>query len=99
MDRPVNDEPSSRLFLIRGRVQGVGFRHFAWRTAVEFGIRGWVRNREDGSVEVAAWGSEDQLDALRASLAQGPRWAQVDAVVREQPPDFEAPAGQFSIRS
>ncbi len=98
MGRPVNDEPSSRLFLIRGRVQGVGFRHFVWRTAEELGIRGWVRNREDGSVEVAAWGSEVQLDALSTALGQGPRWSQVDAVLREPPPESVAPDGRFSIR-
>ncbi|RLE18985.1 MAG: acylphosphatase [Acidobacteria bacterium] len=99
MGRPVTDEPSSRLFLVRGRVQGVGFRHFVWRAAVELEIGGWVRNREDGSVEVAAWGSDVQLDALRASLNEGPRWSQVDSVIWEPPQEFEAPAGRFSIRT
>ena len=65
---------------------------------MELGIQGWVRNGSDGSVEVASWGSNAQLDALNAALAQGPRWSQVDSVVREQPPETKAPAGQFSIR-
>lgn len=95
----MNDEPSSRLFLIRGRVQGVGFRHFVWRTAEELGVRGWVRNLSDGSVEVAAWGSEAQLDSLSAALGQGPRWSQVDAVLWETMAESGAPDGRFSIRS
>ncbi len=94
----MNDEPSSRLFLIRGRVQGVGFRHFVWRTAVELGIQGWVRNLSDGNVEVVAWGSDVQLDALSGFLKQGPRWSNIDSVVQEQPPESEAPDGRFSIR-
>lgn len=99
MGRPVNDDSSSRHYLVRGRVQGVGFRHFVWRTAVELGIQGWVRNLSDGSVEVAGWGSDDQLDAFKNALGLGPRWSQVDSVVQEQPPKSELPAGQFSIRN
>ncbi len=95
----MNDEPSARLYLVRGRVQGVGFRHFVWRTAEELGIQGWVRNLSDGSVEVAGWGSDDKLDALSSALVQGPRWSHVDSVVREQPPENESPDGRFSIRS
>ncbi len=66
---------------------------------MELGIRGWVRNRDDGSVEVAAWGSEVQLETLSAALGQGPRWSSVDAVLCDRPPETQAPAGQFSIRS
>ena len=48
-------------FLVKGRVQGVGFRWFVQREAAEIGLRGWVRNTDDGHVEVVAAGEPDQL--------------------------------------
>ena len=66
--------------MVRGRVQGVGFRWFVEREAHILGIAGWVRNNADGSVEVLAQGSRDQLLALRSRLREGPRAARVDAV-------------------
>jgi acylphosphatase len=68
-------------FLIQGRVQGVGFRWFVHREASELELRGWVRNTEDGAVEVVAAGSEDDLADLRASLKKGPRGSRVDRVI------------------
>ncbi|HEY6767031.1 MAG TPA: acylphosphatase [Candidatus Sulfotelmatobacter sp.] len=70
----------ARRFIIRGRVQGVGFRWFVEREAHVLGIAGWVRNNHDGSVEVMAQGSRDQLSGLRSRLQEGPRAARVDAV-------------------
>jgi len=70
----------TRKFRVRGRVQGVGFRWFVEREAKMLGISGWVRNNSDGSVEVLATGTRDQLSALRARLQQGPRAARVDNV-------------------
>jgi len=70
----------ARRFVVRGRVQGVGFRWFVEREAHILGIVGWVRNNADGSVEVLAQGSRDQLLALRSRLREGPRAARVDAV-------------------
>jgi acylphosphatase len=70
----------ARRFLVRGRVQGVGFRWFVEREAHVLGISGWVRNNADGSVEVLAMGSSDQLLALRSRLRAGPRAARVDDV-------------------
>ena len=58
----------ARRFLVRGRVQGVGFRWFVEREAHILGIAGWVRNNADGSVEVLAMGSRDQLLGLRSRL-------------------------------
>ena len=71
---------AARRFLVRGRVQGVGFRWFVEREAHLLGIAGWVRNNSDGSVEVLAMGTRDQLLGLRARLRQGPRAARVDDV-------------------
>lgn len=70
----------ARRFLVRGRVQGVGFRWFVEREAHILGIAGWVRNNSDSSVEVLAMGTRDQLAGLRSRLRQGPRAARVDDV-------------------
>ena len=75
-DRPVQ----ARRFFVRGRVQGVGFRWFVEREAHLLGIAGWVRNNHDGSVEVLAQGTRDQLAGLHSRLREGPRAARVDAV-------------------
>jgi acylphosphatase len=70
----------ARRFVVRGRVQGVGFRWFVEREAHLLGIAGWVRNNSDGSVEVLAVGTRDQLLGLRSKLRQGPRASRVDGV-------------------
>src|SRR4029077_20300238 len=70
----------ARRFVVRGRVQGVGFRWFVEREAHVLAVSGWVRNNADGSVEVLAQGTRDQLLALRSRLRQGPRAARVDEV-------------------
>jgi acylphosphatase len=83
----------ARRFVVRGRVQGVGFRWFVEREAYILGIAGWVRNNADGSVEVLAQGSRDQLLGLRSRLQQGPRAARVDDVE-----ELEAkPAASLSV--
>ncbi len=70
----------ARRYVVRGRVQGVGFRWFVEAEAHRLGIAGWVRNNADGSVEVLAIGTRDQLAGLRSSLREGPRAARVDDV-------------------
>jgi acylphosphatase len=70
----------ARRYLVRGRVQGVGFRWFVEREAHILGIAGWVRNNPDSSVEVMAMGTQDQLAGLRSRLREGPRAARVDNV-------------------
>jgi acylphosphatase len=70
----------ARRFIVRGRVQGVGFRWFVEREAHLLGIAGWVRNNPDASVEVLAMGTRDQLAGLRSRLRAGPRAARVDDV-------------------
>ena len=66
--------------MVRGRVQGVGFRWFVEHEARLLGVAGWVRNNADGAVEVLAQGTRAQLSALRDRLRQGPRAARVDNV-------------------
>jgi len=77
-------------FLIQGRVQGVGFRWFVSREAAELDLRGWVRNTEDGDVEVVASGTTEELAELRASLRRGPRGSRVDRLVEHYLDDKEA---------
>ena len=70
----------TRNFLVRGRVQGVGFRWYVEREAQMLGIVGWVRNNYDGDVEVLATGTREQLARLRERLQTGPRAARIDRV-------------------
>ncbi len=81
---------SARRAVVQGRVQGVGFRYFAERAARETGVKGYVRNLPDGSVESVAEGDEASVARYLDKLRQGPRLSRVDAVdVGEVPPqDF-----------
>jgi acylphosphatase len=71
---------------VRGRVQGVGFRAFAQREADKAGVTGWVRNHDNGDVEVYAVGTAEQLAALAGRLWKGPRWAQVAEIDEQEAP-------------
>jgi acylphosphatase len=85
-------------FLVQGRVQGVGFRWFVHREASELELRGWVRNTEDGDVEVVAAGSAEDLDELRQSLRRGPRGSRVDRLIEHHLDEKEAKnLGSFQI--
>lgn len=79
-------------FLVKGRVQGVGFRWFVHREAAEIGLRGWVRNTADGHVEVLAAGEPEQLAELRAALHKGSRGSRVDGLVVHDLADSEGAA-------
>jgi acylphosphatase len=76
----------ARRFLVRGRVQGVGFRWFVEQQAHLLGISGWVRNNADGAVEVLAQGTREQIKNLQAQLQKGPRAARVDQVEESEVP-------------
>ncbi|SPE37233.1 Acylphosphatase [Candidatus Sulfopaludibacter sp. SbA6] len=76
--------PIARRFLVRGRVQGVGYRYFAQRAANELGVTGFARNLDDGRVEVYAVGPEDKLSQLAGLLHRGPRWADVRGVEEKE---------------
>ena len=70
----------ARRYIVRGRVQGVGFRWFVDYEARQLGLAGWVRNNINGTVEVLAMGNEQQHQLLRGKLQRGPRAARVDQV-------------------
>jgi acylphosphatase len=75
---------NARRWFVRGRVQGVGYRYFAQRAAESLGVTGYVRNLDDGRVEVYAVGPEKKLSELAGMLYQGPRWSDVRGVDEEQ---------------
>jgi len=66
--------------VVKGRVQGVGFRYFVLESATELDLTGWVRNRWDESVEVVAEGEKQNLEQLLKALERGPRSAWVSGV-------------------
>lgn len=87
----------ARQYLISGRVQGVGFRYFAYDAAVRENVHGWVRNLPDGRVEVSAEGDAEALERFEHKLRHGPRGARVDDVeTSERTPD--ARDAGFSVR-
>ena len=69
-----------RHVIVRGQVQGVGFRWSADARARDLGLAGWVRNRSDGTVEAEIQGTEEQVDAMLDWLHRGPQFASVTAV-------------------
>ena len=85
-------------YLIQGRVQGVGFRWFVHREAAELNLRGWVRNTEDGHVEVVASGAERDLEELYKAMHRGSRGSRVDRVIKQDLAESEAEGlGPFQI--
>ncbi|HUX66870.1 MAG TPA: acylphosphatase [Terriglobales bacterium] len=88
-------------FEVRGEVQGVGYRYFVLGHAQRLQLRGWVRNRPDASVEVAAYGAPGRLRELEAQLWAGPPAARVAEVRRSAwrvAEEGEAPAGFAIVR-
>jgi acylphosphatase len=81
---------SARRYLVRGRVQGVGYRYFVEKIAAELGVTGYAKNLDDGSVEVYAVGSADALATLNGHLWKGPHWSDVRGIQ-----EMEAPVVQY----
>ena len=86
----------SLQILVTGKVQNVGFRYYTKKTANELGLKGFVRNRSDGSVYIEAEGEEQVLSRFVTWCHEGPAWARVENVeLQEQPvQDFL----EFSVR-
>lgn len=78
--------------VVRGRVQGVGYRYFALATATSLGLTGWVANQGDGSVRCVAEGARPALEQLASELARGPFGARIDTVEAV----WGIPAGTFT---
>jgi len=77
-------------YLVKGRVQGVGFRWFVHGEAARIGLRGWVRNTDEGHVEAVAAGSVEQIEALVVALHKGTRGSRVDVVEIQELDESEA---------
>jgi len=87
-----------RHYVVRGRVQGVGFRWFVHREAAALELKGWVRNTEDGHVEVVAAGEPEPLTELSKALRRGSRGSRVDAVIEHELDEKEGEElGEFRI--
>ena len=82
---------------VRGRVQGVGFRWYVVEKAQELKLAGWVRNKSDGKVEIAAAGRPDALVSFEAAVKSGPRGARVEEVRALSPVSIESLHSPFEI--
>jgi acylphosphatase len=82
-----------RHVVVRGRVQGVGYRAFTEYTALDRGLEGWVRNRRDGAVEAVFAGPIEAVAAVIVSCRRGPPGARVDAIEER-----EGTAGELAMR-
>jgi len=92
----LGEQKLAKLYRVRGRVQGVGFRYFVECSAKQLALRGWVRNLDDGSVEVYAAGTVEQLSDLAGLLWKGPLWAEVRGVDESEAALEDHPG--FSVR-
>ena len=90
-----------RHIIVRGRVQGVGYRAFVEREALRRGVEGWVRNRRDGSVEAVFSGVREKVDAVVEACRRGPYSARVEQIDQRDGTEDElklrAPGDVFSM--
>jgi acylphosphatase len=91
--RRLMSEKTARKFLIRGEVQGVGYRFFAQRAAARHQVVGYVRNLPDGSVESLVEGPAQSVEAFKHELATGPRFS----VVQQVEEIFLEPTGRYTL--
>ncbi len=77
--------------IVYGKVQGVGYRDFVTRSAKEYGMTGWIRNKVDGTVELIAQGTPDDLKEFVEALNEGSVLAKVDSIAV----DWRTPVKQF----
>ncbi len=88
----------ARKYVVRGRVQGVGFRYFTENVASRLGLSGYVKNCADGTVEAYAVGNAAALEEFKTHLAEGPRSARVDQV-QEFEEQVQTGARRFVVES
>lgn len=70
--------------IVKGKVQGVGFRYFTSKEALLFNIKGYVKNLSNGNVEIDAEGTKDSMTAFINQISQGPTYSSVDEVLKEE---------------
>lgn len=71
---------ATKHLIISGRVQGVGFRYYTYRSAKELGIKGWVQNLQDGTVETVVTGSQEDVEKMVDKLKEGPPSSRVQNI-------------------
>ena len=76
----LHEKVQAKRYFVRGRVQGVGFRNFVQKRAVELGVKGYAMNLDDGQVEIYAIGTAKQIAEFEGYVWTGPRWAEVRGV-------------------
>jgi acylphosphatase len=81
-------EKKSVILKIYGKVQGVGFRYYTHKKAIELGLNGFVKNKPDGSVYVEVEGNEDMVQSFINWCEAGPMWARVSKVEQQFVPRF-----------
>ena len=97
----MSDDAAAVRWVVSGRVQGVWFRDFTRREASALGLRGWVRNLPDGSVEARVVGERSAVAELKKRLREGPPLARVDRIAEEVLDPAAAGdvgAGEFEVR-
>lgn len=87
----------SMHYIVTGKVQGVFFRSWVFDQAQSLGVKGWVRNVQDGKVEILGQGGEDELKSLKERLMQGSTLARVQGVESNWT-DYDKAYGDFEIR-
>jgi acylphosphatase len=85
-------------WVVEGRVQGVGYRWYAMNHAQALGVRGWVRNRDDGAVEVVGLATAKSAAELEALLAKGPPGARVARITKEDVPHQSVESKSFQVK-
>jgi len=93
----VTKDALARRYRVSGRVQGVGFRNYVDRVAAKIGVSGFVRNRRDGSVEIYAIGTHEQLKTLGLALEKGPMMSYVERVAEQPDTVNQKYLGNFTI--
>jgi acylphosphatase len=99
MTEEINDAPEARLVRIEGTVQGVGFRAYAIQHARQLRLKGWVRNRADGTVEALVSGNVKAIEAFVQTCIKGPPGARVTAIELDnaEPPDEDGFVGRPTL--
>ena len=87
----------TRVIKIHGKVQGVGYRFFATRVARRLGLKGWIRNLRDGTVDAIVEGEPEAIDEWLEEIREGPRYAEVTKIDQEKK-TYLGKFGDFDVR-